>query len=67
MTPTKAINFTPANDNEQLLYEPIGEYWLCAGSCGDWKKGMAAAHNGSGYVCHECEQQRIKGSEAANE
>ena len=48
-------------DECQPIYEPIGEFWLCAGACGQWKKGMAAAHNGSGYVCCECEQKRLEG------
>jgi hypothetical protein len=43
-----------------LIYEPVGEFWLCAGACGQWKKGMAAAHNGSGYVCRECEESTLQ-------
>ncbi len=39
------------------LHEPVGEFWLCAGECGQWKKGIAAAHNGSGYVCSDCERK----------
>ena len=35
--------------------EPVGDYWLCAGKCGQWRKGIPAAHNGSGPVCAECE------------
>ena len=51
----------------QMLHEPIGEFWLCAGPCGDWKKGMAAAPNGSGYVCAECEQDRLSQESAPAE
>lgn len=37
--------------------EPVGDFWLCAGQCGQWCKGLPAAHNGSGPVCHDCEQR----------
>ena len=40
----------------KLRYEVDGD-WPCAGECGQWKTGMAAAHNGSGYVCLECEEK----------
>lgn len=36
----------------------VGEYWICCGPCGDWKRGMPAAHNGSGPVCGMCEEAR---------
>ena len=37
--------------------EVLVGYWLCAGDCGQWCKGIPAAHNGSGYVCAECEEK----------
>ncbi len=46
-------------EDSQPIYEPVGEYWLCAGKCGQWKKGMAAGHNGSGYVCYDCEHGKV--------
>ena len=38
------------------IEEPVGEFWLCAGRCGQWRKGLPAGHNGSGPVCESCER-----------
>lgn len=38
--------------------EPFDDHWLCAGACGQWRKGLPAAHNGSGPVCSECEHTK---------
>lgn len=35
--------------------DSFGGYWLCAGKCGQWRKGDPASHNGSGPVCDNCE------------
>lgn len=51
MTPEMQNGYIP-----EYEHEPVGDHWLCAGECGQWRKGMPASHNGSGPVCDDCER-----------